>query len=260
MFFIGIEPIEPTQKNILEEKVMSSPYIYNRILLKISGEMLKGNLEFGYEAEAVKLVVKRIGALLDSGVEIALVVGAGNVWRGVMGSEQGMDRVTADYMGMLGTVMNALCLRDAFDAAGYAAEVQTSIPMEPIAKRYDRTAAVRALEEGRVLIFAGGTGSPFFTTDTTATLRALEIGAEVVMKATKVDGIYTADPVLDSDAERYETLSFDVALAAKLAVMDSTAFSMCRDNDLPILVFNFLEPESLEKALSGDYSAATLVS
>jgi uridylate kinase len=239
---------------------MSSQYIYNRVLLKISGETLKGNLEFGYEAEAIKLLVKRIGSLLDSGVEIALVVGAGNVWRGVMGAEQGMDRVTADYMGMLGTVMNALCLRDAFDAAGYAAEVQTSIPMEPVAKRYDRRNAVHALEEGRILIFAGGTGSPFFTTDTTATLRALEIGAEVVMKATKVNGVYTDDPMTNPDAERYETLSFDVALAAQLAVMDSTAFSMCRDNDLPILVFNFFEPESLERALSGDYSAATLVS
>ncbi|NOY75508.1 MAG: UMP kinase [Kiritimatiellaeota bacterium] len=239
---------------------MGSSFTFDRILLKISGETLKGNLEFGYESEAVKLVVKRIGALLDSGVEIALVVGAGNVWRGVMGADWGMDNVTADYMGMLGTVMNALCLKDSFNAAGYSAEVQTSIPMEPIAARYERDAAKRALEEGRILIFACGTGSPFFTTDTTATLRALEIGAEVVMKATKVNGVYSADPMIHPDAKRYETITYDEALSAQLGVMDSTAFSMCRDNDLPILVFNFFEPDSLENALNGDYSTATLVS
>ena len=243
-----------------KEIFMGTSFTFNRIMLKISGETLKGNLEFGYESEAIALVVKRIGALLDSGVEIALVVGAGNIWRGVMGAEQGMDNVTADYMGMLGTVMNALCLKDAFNAAGYPAEVQTSIPMEPIAGRYEREAAKHALEEGRIIIFACGTGSPFFTTDTTAVLRALEIGAEVVMKATKVDGVFSADPIIHPDAERYETISFDKAISAKLAVMDSTAFSMCRDNDLPIVVFNFFKPDSLENALSGDYASATFVS
>ena len=238
---------------------MSSKYIYNRVLLKISGETLKGNLEFGYEGSAVDAIVKRVGTVVDEGLEIALVVGAGNVWRGVMGSEWGMDRVTADYMGMLATVMNALCLRDAFNAAGFSAEVQTSIPMEPVAARYDRNKAIKSLEEGKVVIFAGGTGSPFFTTDTTATLRALEIGADAVLKATKVNGIYTDDPMKNPDAQRYETLSFDEALSRQLAIMDSTAFSMCRDNDLPILVFNFFEEQSLEKTLSGDTSSATVV-
>lgn len=238
---------------------MSSKYIYNRILLKISGETLKGNLEFGYEGSAVDAVVKRVGAVVDEGVEVALVVGAGNVWRGVMGSEWGMDRVTADYMGMLATVMNALCLRDAFNAAGFSAEVQTSIPMEPVAERYNRNKAIHSLEEGKIVIFAGGTGSPFFTTDTTATLRALEVGADAVLKATKVNGIYTDDPMKNPDAQRYETLSFEEALSRKLAIMDSTAFSMCRDNDLPILVFNFFEEQSLEKTLSGDTSVATIV-
>jgi len=238
---------------------MSSKFIYNRVLLKISGETLKGNLEFGYEGSAVDTVVKRVGAVIDEGLEIALVVGAGNVWRGVMGSEWGMDRVTADYMGMLATVMNALCLRDAFNAAGFSAEVQTSIPMEPVAARYNRADAVKSLEEGKIIIFAGGTGSPFFTTDTTATLRALEIGADAVLKATKVNGIYTDDPMKNPDAERYETLSYEEALSKKLAIMDSTAFSMCRDNDLPILVFDFFEENSMEKVLSGDTSSATIV-
>jgi uridylate kinase len=163
-------------------------------------------------------------------------------------------------MGMLATVMNALCLKDAFNAAGYSAEVQTSIPMSPIAGRYEREAAIHALEEGRIVIFACGTGSPFFTTDTTAALRALEIGAEVLLKATKVDGVFSADPMTHPDAERYDSITYDEAISAKLAIMDSTAFSMCRDNDLPIVVFNFFKPDSLEKALSGDYACATLVS
>ena len=238
---------------------MSSEFIYKRVVLKISGETLKGNLEFGYEADAVSNVVKRVGPLTDEGVEVAIVVGAGNVWRGVMGSDRGMDRVNADYMGMLATVMNALCLRDAFNAAGFSAEVQTSIPMEPIAPRYNRTEAMKSLEEGKIIIFACGTGSPFFTTDTTATLRALEINADAVLKATKVNGIYTDDPMKNPDAVRYETVSYEEALAKELAVMDSTAFSMCRDNNLPILVFNFFEEGSIEKALTGDTSVATIV-
>ena len=238
---------------------MSSKFIYDRVLLKISGETLKGNLEYGYESSAIETVVKRVGTAVDDGLEIALVVGAGNVWRGVMGSEWGMDRVTADYMGMLATIMNALCLRDAFNAAGFSSEVQTSIPMEPVAARYDRQRAIRSLEEGKILIFAGGTGSPFFTTDTTASLRALEIGADAVLKATKVNGIYTDDPMKNPDAERYETLTYEEAITKKLAIMDSTAFAMCRDNDLPILVFNFFENDSLERALSGDSSVATTV-
>ena len=160
---------------------------------------------------------------------------------------------------MLATVMNALCLKDAFEAAGVGAEVQSSIPMEPVARRYNREGTIKALERGKVVIFAGGTGSPFFTTDTTAALRALESDCDAVLKATKVDGIYSADPVLHPDAERFETISFEEALSQKLAIMDSTAFSMCRDNALPIIVFNFSDPESLEQVLQGDSSQATVV-
>jgi uridylate kinase len=238
---------------------MEKTYKYKRILLKISGEALKGQESGSYSAEAVSLIVEKVKNVIDNGVEVALVCGAGNVWRGKIGAGDGMDRVTADYMGMLATVMNALCLKDAFDAAGVGAEVQSSIPMEPVARGYNREAAEKALQRGKVVIFAGGTGSPFFTTDTTAALRALESDCDAVLKATKVDGIYSADPVLYPDAERFETISYEEALNRKLAIMDSTAFSMCRDNELPIIVFNFSDPESLEQVLQGDTSLATVV-
>ncbi len=239
---------------------MNQKFRFNRVLLKISGEALKGAQEHGYDAEAVRKVVRQVKKIMDQGVEIALVVGAGNIWRGVMGRDGGMDRVNADYMGMLATVMNALCLRDFFTAAGIPAVVQCSIKMEPIASGINRDAAVKALESGQLVIFAGGTGSPYFTTDTTAVLRALETDCDAVLKATKVDGIYTADPVKDPSARRFAELSFDEALARQLKVMDSTAFSMCRDNDLPIIVFNFGEEGSFERILAGDTSAGTIVS
>lgn len=238
---------------------MSHKIVYKRVLLKISGEALKGKQEHGYSAEAVASVVDRIAEAAGKGIQIALVVGAGNVWRGVNGKGWGMDRVTADYMGMLATVMNALCLRDAFVSKGIKAVVQTSIPMEPIAKRFDKIDAVEELEKGKIVIFAGGTGSPYFTTDTTAVLRALESKCEAVLKATKVDGIYTADPMKHPDATRYETISYSEAISKKLAVMDITAFSMCSENNLPIIVFNFSEPGGLLKVLSGDTSIATVV-
>lgn len=239
---------------------MTSKFRFNRILLKISGEALKGSQDHGYDSAAVRAVVDRVKRVMDLGVEVALVVGAGNIWRGVMGRSGGMARVNADYMGMLATVMNALCLRDFFTAAGIPALVQCSIGMEPIAPRFDRDRAVRALESGQLVIFAGGTGSPFFTTDTTATLRALETDCDAVLKATKVDGIYTADPFKNPDAKRFAELSFDEALSRQLRIMDSTAFSMCRDNDLPIIVFNFNDPTSLERVLAGDTTAGTIVS
>ncbi len=239
---------------------MQEQFRFNRILLKLSGEALKGDQEHGFNSDAIRVIVERIRKVMDQGVEVALVVGAGNLWRGVMGRSGGMDRVNADYMGMLATVMNALCLRDFFRAAGVPAIVQSSIGMEPIAPRYDRDEAVKALEAGNVVIFAGGTGSPFFTTDTTSALRALETDCDAVLKATKVDGIYTADPMKDPSAERFAEISFDEALARQLKVMDSTAFSMCRDNDLPIIVFNFADPQSLERVLSGDTEAGTIVS
>ncbi len=239
---------------------MTREYRFNRILLKLSGEALKGAQQHGYDADAVREAVARIKEIVDQGVEVALVVGAGNIWRGVMGKSGGMDRVNADYMGMLATVMNALCLRDFLIAAGVPAIVQCSVGMEPIAPRFNRDQAIKALEAGQVVIFAGGTGSPFFTTDTTAALRALETDCDAVLKATKVDGVYTADPFKDPTAERFEELSFDEALSRQLKVMDSTAFSMCRDNDLPIVVFNFSDPESLRRVIAGDTSAGTIVS
>ena len=237
---------------------MNQKFRFNRVLLKISGEALKGAQDHGYDAEAVRKVVRQVKKIMDQGVEVALVVGAGNIWRGVMGRSGGMDRVNADYMGMLATVMNALCLRDFFTAAGIPAVVQSAIKMEPIASGINRDAAVKALESGQLVIFAGGTGSPFFTTDTTAVLRALETDCDAVLKATKVDGVYTADPVKDPSAQRFAELSFDEALARQLKVMDSTAFSMCRDNDLPIIVFNFGEEGSFERILAGDTSAGSI--
>lgn len=237
---------------------MEEAYKYKRVLIKLSGEALKGDSASGYSAPAVSRIVELIKNVIDRGIEVALVIGAGNIWRGING--RGMDRVTADYMGMLATVMNALCVKEAFDAAGIGAEVQSAIPMEPVAPRFDRAAAIAALESGKVVIFAGGTGSPFFTTDTTAALRALETDCEAVLKATKVDGIYTADPVKDPDAVRYEEITYEEALSKQLKIMDSTAFSLCSDNNLPIIVFNFSDPENLDKVLQGDTSIATVVS
>ncbi len=234
-------------------------YKYKRVLIKISGEALKGSSSSGYDAAAIRQLVERIRPVVDNGVELVLVLGAGNVWRGITGAAGGMDRVSADYMGMLATVMNGICMKDALEAAGISTIVQTAIPMEPIAARYNREAAQQALEAGKVVIFAGGTGSPFFTTDTTAALRALETNCQAVLKATKVDGIYTADPFKDPSAIRFQTISYEEALSRRLKVMDSTAFSMCSDHDLPIIVFNFSNPESLDKVLSGDTSIATVV-
>ena len=232
---------------------------YKRVLLKISGEVLKGREAHGYDADAVRSAVDTVKSAVDQGVQVALVVGAGNIWRGVMGASGGMDAVTADYMGMLGTMMNALCLSDFFRAAGMETEVFGAVPMMPIARGFDRKAALDALDAGKVVIFGGGTGSPFFTTDTTAALRALEMNCQAMLKATKVDGIYTADPMKDPSATRFATLSYDEALSRKLAVMDQAAFSLCRDHELPIIVFNFFDPASLPLVLSGDFSVGTLV-
>ena len=239
---------------------MSGDFIYRRVLLKISGEALKGKNEFGYDSNTVHKLVDDLSVVLDKGIELGLVVGAGNIWRGEFGKQLGMEPVKADYMGMLGTIMNALCLQEAFEAKGISCIVQTSIPMSPIGEPFEHSKAVKYLEEGRVVIFAGGTGHPFFTTDTTAALRSLEIGAEAVLKATKVDGIYSADPFKDPDAERYENISYDDALYQNLKIMDSTAFSLCRDNNMPIIVFNFSDPNNLIKVLSGHTDIATLVS
>ncbi len=238
---------------------MNNSYRFKRILLKLSGEALKGQETHGYSHEAVSMVVERVRGIREKGIEVAIVVGAGNIWRGVMGKAGGMDRVNADYMGMLGTVMNALCLKDYFRAAGIPALVQSSVAMEPIAPRYNRDESCKALSDGKVVIFAGGTGSPFFTTDTTSALRALETNCDAMLKATKVDGIYSADPKKDPSAVRFSTLTYDEALARHLEVLDSTAFTMCRDNNMPIVVFDFSSTESFDRVLQGDVSAGTIV-
>lgn len=238
---------------------MNTP-VYRRVLLKISGESLQGANGRGYDSEAVAAVVARVKEALDSGVEIALVVGAGNLWRGLAGSKGGMDRVTADQMGMLATAMNALCLKNAFAAAGVDCVLHSAIAMEPFVTRYDRDEALRQLSEHKLVIFAGGTGSPYFTTDTTAALRALEMKAQALFKATKVNGVYTADPKKDPSATRFETISFSEVLSRKLAVMDAAAFSLCSENGLHIVVFDFDEPGALIKVLHGDNSVGTVVS
>lgn len=239
---------------------MSKMLAYKRVLLKISGESLKGSKEHGYCPDAVASVVSRIKEALGMGAEIALVVGAGNIWRGLSGSKRGMDRVTADHMGMLATVMNALCLQDAFRAADVRCSVHSAVAMEPFARQFDRDAAMKSLSEGELIIFAGGTGSPYFTTDTTAALRALETGCDAVLKATKVNGVYTADPMKDPTAKRYERLSFSEAISKRLGVMDAAAFSLCSENGLHIIVFDFSEPGALVKVLKGDHSVGTVVS
>ena len=238
---------------------MNTP-VYRRVLLKISGESLQGANGRGYDSEAVAAVVARVKEALDSGVEIALVVGAGNLWRGLAGSKGGMDRVTADQMGMLATAMNALCLKNAFAAAGVDCVLHSAIAMEPFVTRYNRDEALRQLSEHKLVIFACVTGSPYFTTDTTAALRALEMKAQALFKATKVNGVYTADPKKDPSATRFETISFSEVLSRKLAVMDAAAFSLCSENGLHIVVFDFDEPGALIKVLHGDNSVGTVVS
>ena len=229
-------------------------------MLKISGEALKGGNQFGFEPDSLKELVDNLSKVVNNGIELALVVGAGNIWRGKVGKALGMDPVRADYMGMLGTVMNSLILKDCFEANGISCKIQTSFPMTPIGEPFDHEKAIKYLEEGTIVIFAGGTGHPFFTTDTTAALRGLEINAEVIMKATKVDGIYSDDPILNPDAKRYSKLSYDEALLKNLKIMDSTAFSLCRDNDIPIIVFNFSNPDNLMQVLQGNTEKATVVS
>ena len=238
---------------------MSGNFVYNRVLLKLSGETLKGKLDHGYDAEAVRNVVQRIKPLVDQGLEIAIVVGAGNIWRGVMGANTGMDPVNCDYMGMLATMMNALCLKEFCNNNGLNAEVYGAAAFGTAIQPFDRSKAMHDLEAGKVVIFAGGTGSPFFTTDTTAALRALETQCDAVLKATKVDGIYTADPFKDPNAVRYKVLSYEEALSRQLKVMDAAAFSLCREHDLPIVVFNFFETGSLERVVMGDTAAGTVV-
>ena len=224
---------------------------YQRILLKLSGEALMGDDPFGINHDTIVRMVAEVAEVIRLGVEVAVVIGGGNIFRGVAGGSVGMDRATADYMGMLATVMNALALGDTMNKAGLTARVMSAIAIEQVVEPYVRPKALQYLEEGKVVIFAAGTGNPFFTTDTAAALRGAEIGAEVVLKATKVDGIYSSDPKKDPLATRYARISFDEAMARNLRIMDATAFALCRDQKLPIKVFSILKHGALKRVVMG---------
>ncbi|MFN4328161.1 MAG: UMP kinase [Limnobacter sp.] len=231
---------------------------YKRVLLKLSGEALMGDDAYGINRETIERMVAEVAEVSRMGIELAVVIGGGNIFRGIAPGAAGMDRATADYMGMMATVMNALALQDAFRRAGVVARVQSALNIEQVVEPYIRPKAIRYLEEGKVVIFAAGTGNPFFTTDTAAALRGSEIGAQVVLKATKVDGIYTADPKKDPSATRYEQISFNEAISKNLEVMDATAFALCRDQKLPIRVFSINKPGALYRAVTGE-NEGTLV-
>jgi uridylate kinase len=225
---------------------------YKRILLKLSGEALMGNDPYGINRQSIEEIVAEIAQVGRMGVEIGVVIGGGNIFRGVAPGATGMDRATADYMGMLATVMNALALQDAMRHAGVASRVQSALNIEQIVEPYIRGKAIRYLEEGKIVIFAAGTGNPFFTTDTAAALRGSEVGAQIVLKATKVDGVYTADPVTDRSATRYGRISFDEAINRNLRVMDATALTLCRDQKLPINVFSIFKKDALKRVVLGE--------
>jgi len=231
---------------------------YRRILLKLSGEALGGPQGQGIDPDAVHQMAEQIREVRDLGVQVVVVLGGGNIFRGLSGSQKGIERATADYMGMLATVINALALQDALEQLGVPTRVQSAITMHQIAEPFIRRRAVRHLEKGRVVIFGGGTGNPYFSTDTAAALRANEIGAEVILKATKVDGIYDRDPKLHPDARRFDRITYLEALQRQLKVMDSTAFSLCMDNKMPIIVFDLFKPHNLKKVVLGQ-KVGTLV-
>jgi uridylate kinase len=225
---------------------------YQRILLKLSGEALMGDDAFGINRATIDRIVQEVAEVTRLGVQVAVVIGGGNIFRGVAGGAVGMDRATADYMGMLATVMNSLALGDALDKSGSKARVMSAIAIDQVVEPYVRPKALQYLEEGKVVIFAAGTGNPFFTTDTAAALRGAEIGAEIVLKATKVDGVYTADPKKDPTATRYQSISFDEAMIKQLQVMDATAFALCRDQNLPVKVFSIFKPGALRRVVMGE--------
>ena len=238
-------------------KIASHPK-YSRVLLKLSGEALGGEHGMGIQPKAVQEMAEQIHEIRELGVQVVVVVGGGNIFRGSSGSERGIERATGDYMGMLATVINALALQDALEKIGVATRVQSAISMSQVAEAFIRRRAVRHLEKGRVVIFGGGTGNPYFSTDTAAALRANEIGAEVILKATKVDGIYDSDPKKNSKARRYSEITYLEALQKQLKVMDSTAFSLCMDNKMPIIVFDLFKPHNLRRVVLGE-EVGTLV-
>ncbi len=226
--------------------------VYKRVLLKLSGEALMGDQDFGISSEVITNYAKQIKEIVELGVEVAIVIGGGNIFRGLSGSVQGIDRVTGDHMGMLATVINSLALQNAIERLGIPTRVQTAMEMRSIAEPYIKRKAIRHLEKGRVVIFGAGIGNPYFTTDTAAALRAIEINAEVVAKATKVDGVYDKDPVKYQDAKRYATISYSEVLNQNLKVMDATAISLCLENELPIIVFNSLKDGNIKKMILGE--------
>jgi uridylate kinase len=245
----------PTSKRtriVEERRPLSEGVRYRRILLKLSGEALMGNQGYGVDPNTLAQIADEVIDVHNLGVEVALVIGGGNIFRGVAGASTGMDRAHADYMGMLATLINALAMQDALEARGCKTRVLSAIEVQRVAEPYIRRRAIRHLEKGRLVIFASGTGNPFFTTDTAASLRAMEIGAEIVMKATKVDGVYDKDPHKHRDAVMYRQLSYLDVLNRNLAVMDSTAISLCRDNQLPILVFNMTKPGNIRRVVLGE--------
>jgi uridylate kinase len=230
---------------------MTAP-AYKRILLKLSGEALMGEDSYGINRATIFRIVEEIKEVVDLGVQVAVVIGGGNIFRGVAPAAEGMDRATADYMGMLATVMNALALQDAMRHVGLISRVQSALNIEQVAEPYIRGKAIRYLEEGRVVIFGAGTGNPFFTTDTAAALRGMEMNADIVLKATKVDGVYTDDPKTHADAMRYKTITFDEAIVKNLKVMDATALTLCRDQKLPISVFSIFKQGALKRVVMGE--------
>ena len=236
----------------------ASKAVYKRILLKLSGEALMGDADFGIDPVVIDRTAVEIKALVDVGVEVALVIGGGNIFRGVSLAADGVNRTTGDYMGMLATVINALSMQDALERHGVEVRVLSALPIDPVCEPYIQRRAVRHLEKGRVVIFAAGTGSPFFTTDSAASLRGIEIDADLVLKATKVDGVYSADPMKDKTAKLYSTLSYDEVLARNLAVMDATAIALCRDQSMPVRVFNMNKQGALMRIIQGE-NEGTLV-
>ena len=234
------------------ESLPGQNLVYKRVLLKLSGEVLMGDSGYGIDPDTINRLASELIEVHESGVDLAIVIGGGNIFRGNMGTASGMDRASADYMGMMATVMNAIGLQDALERQGANARMISALHIKEVAEPYIRRKAVRHLEKGRILIFAAGTGNPYFTTDTAASLRAMEIQADVVLKGTKVDGVYTADPLKDPTAVRYETLTFTEALTKQLGVMDATAMSLCRDNQMPIVVFDVTTQGQMLKAVKGE--------
>lgn len=224
---------------------------YKRILLKLSGEALMGDMDYGIDPDMIRRLAQEIATLNQAGIELAIVVGGGNIFRGAGLAEAGMDRVTGDHMGMLATVINALALQDAVENLGVYCRVMSALPIDKVCEDYIRRRAVRHLEKGRVVIFGAGTGNPYFTTDSAASLRASEINADIMLKATKVDGVYDSDPAKNPDARRYDRITYDEALVKKLGVMDATAIVMCRDNNIPLRIFNIYNEDDLVKVASG---------